>query len=76
LALATEEKPFVAMRKIVAFAHDIEKEPNLVRIRRTMKNILRMLTDQKILKANKDSYALTKRGAALVCADRKEMAAG
>jgi hypothetical protein len=76
LALATEEKPFVAMRRIVAFAHDVEKEPNLVGIRRTMKNILRMLTDQKVLKVKKDSYALTKRGAALVCADRKEMAAG
>jgi hypothetical protein len=75
LSLATEEKPFVAMRRIVAFAHDIDKEPNSARMRRTMKNVLRTLTDRKVLKAKKDSYALTKRGAALSCADRKEVVA-
>jgi hypothetical protein len=53
MEMAPEEKPFVAMRKIVQYAHDLEKVPNVARLRTTMKSRLETLVDEKILRAKR-----------------------
>jgi hypothetical protein len=61
LAFVTEEKSFVAMRKITQYARDFEKDPKLTRLSTMMKKALKTLVDQKMFKAKKDFYALTLR---------------
>jgi hypothetical protein len=55
MKFAPEEKPFVAMRKIVQYSHDVEKDPNLARLHSTMKNQLKIPVDEKMFRAKKDS---------------------
>jgi hypothetical protein len=62
MGLATKEKPFVGMKRIVRYAGDYEKDPGCARLRPMMKKAIKTLVDQRIFKATKDSYHLTKRG--------------
>jgi hypothetical protein len=43
------------MRKIVGSPHDLENDPNVARLRTTMKNRLKTPVDEKLFKAKKDS---------------------
>jgi hypothetical protein len=61
MKLATEEKRFVAMRKIMQYAHDLERDPNLARLRTTMKNRLETRVDEKMFRAKKDFHVFAKR---------------
>jgi hypothetical protein len=62
--LATKEKPFVGMKRTVRHARDCQKDPGCARLRPMMKKAIKTIVDQRIFKATKDSYRLTKRGLA------------
>jgi hypothetical protein len=64
MGLATKEKPFVGMKRIVQYARDYEKDPRCARLRPMIKKAIKTLVEQRIFKATKDSYRLTKRGLA------------
>jgi hypothetical protein len=64
LTFATEERPFVGMRKITQYARDLERDPKLARLPIMMEKALKTLVDQKMFKAKKDSCALTPCGRA------------
>jgi hypothetical protein len=63
-ALATKEKPFVGMKRIVQHARDSEKDPRCARLRSMKKKAIKTLVDQRIFKGTKVSYGRTKRGLA------------
>jgi hypothetical protein len=64
MGLATKEKPFVGMKRIVQYARDCEKDPACARFRSMTKKAIKTRVDQRIFKATKDSHRLTKRGLA------------
>jgi hypothetical protein len=64
MGLTTKEKLFVGMRRIVQYARDYEKDPGCTRPRPMKKKAIKTLVDQRIFKATKDSYRLTKCGLA------------
>jgi hypothetical protein len=61
MGLATQEKLFVGMKRIVQYARDYEKDPGCARLRPMMKKAIKTRVDQRIFKGTKDSYGLTKR---------------
>jgi hypothetical protein len=61
MVLATQENPFVGMKRTVQGAHDYENDPSHARLRPMMKNPITTLVDQRIFTATKDSCTLTKR---------------
>jgi hypothetical protein len=62
--LATKEKRFVGMKRIVRHARDYEKDSGCARLHPMMKKAIKTRVDQRIFKGAKDSYGLTKRGLA------------
>jgi hypothetical protein len=64
MGLATQEKPFVGMKRFVQHASDYEKDPGCDRVRPMMMKAIKTPVDQRILKGTNDSYGLTKRGLA------------
>jgi hypothetical protein len=60
MKLAREENAFGAIRKIVQYTHDPEKNPNLARLHRTMRNWLKAPVEEKIFRTKNDSYAFMK----------------
>jgi hypothetical protein len=62
---ATAEKPFVSFAKVVVHAAEFEDKLKLQQLRKLMKTALKRLIEHKILRAKKDSFGLTKRGAGL-----------
>jgi hypothetical protein len=62
----TQEKPYVSLSKIMTHASEFEDRIAPAQLRKLMKQALTGLVDQKILRAKKDSFALTKRGSELL----------
>jgi hypothetical protein len=59
---ATDEKPYVSGTKVRQYALDYEGKAQAAQIPRYAKNALLSLLIKKIVKAKKDSYALTSKG--------------
>jgi hypothetical protein len=63
---ATVEKPFVSFAKIIVDAAELDDKLKRPQLRKLMKAALKRLIEEKILRAKKDSFGLTKRGAGLL----------
>jgi hypothetical protein len=74
--LATKEKPFVGMKRIVGRARDCKKDPVYARLRPMMKKAIKTRVDQRIFKGTKDSYRFTKSGFAHAHGKTDESKAG
>jgi hypothetical protein len=72
MGVATQEKPFVGLKRIVQHADDFAKDPRCARLRPMTKEAIKTRVDQSIFKGRKDCHGLTKRGLAHVDGEKAQ----